>query len=462
MYRRHGQKLAYAFVACDLAATSGSWFAAYFLRFSLWESPDGIPSLTRVWEALPFLWGLAAVAYWIGGLYEIHRLQQLPRELGKVFKASLLMFLLAITLAFYRRDLYESRLALGLFLVLNAVGLALVRRAAWHTIAWLRRHGLNRGRALIVGAGRPGRLVAKTLAANHWTGLEAVGYVDDPGKFEPTNLPRLGGIAQLASVVRKHDCDHVFVALPLARYGELAEVYRQLSDVVVEIQLVPDMPNLAGLTLRTQEIDNVAFVTLRETPLFGWRVAAKRLMDFSLALVAIGLLAPVLLLLAALVKLTSRGPVFYRQRRAGLGGTEFQMLKFRSMRTDAEQQTGAVWAVRGDDRCTALGRIMRRYSLDELPQLLNVLVGDMSLVGPRPERPVFVEQFRKEIPNYTWRHQVKAGITGWAQVNGWRGNTSLRRRLEFDLHYISNWSLWLDFKILCLTVWCGMRSENAY
>jgi Undecaprenyl-phosphate glucose phosphotransferase len=462
MYRRHGQKLAYAFLACDLAATTGSWFAAYFLRFGLWESPDGIPHIERVWSAVPLVAALAGVAYYLCGLYEIHRLQQLPRELGEVFKASLLMFLLAITLAFYRRDVYESRLALALFLITNAVALALVRRAVWHAMAWLRRHGLNRGRALVVGAGRTGRLVVKTLAENHWTGLEAVGYVDELSKHEPADLPRLGGLSDLAQVVIRHDVDHVFVALPLSRYGELAEVYRQLGDVVVEIQLVPDIPNLAGMKVRTQEIDNVAFLSLRENPLYGWRVLAKRGMDVAFGLAAILVLAPVLSLLAVLVKLTSRGPVFYRQRRAGLNGREFEMLKFRSMRIDAESQTGAVWAVRGDDRCTALGRIMRRYSLDELPQLFNVVAGDMSLVGPRPERPVFVERFRKEIPNYTWRHQVKAGITGWAQVNGWRGNTSLRRRLEFDLYYISNWSLWLDLKILCMTVWCGMRSENAY
>jgi putative colanic acid biosynthesis UDP-glucose lipid carrier transferase len=166
--------------------------------------------------------------------------------------------------------------------------------------------------------------------------------------------------------------------------------------------------------------------------------------------------------LALGVKLTSPGPIFYRQARTGLGGRTFQMLKFRSMLADAERETGPIWAVRNDDRCTPLGRFMRRWSLDELPQLFNVLAGDMSLVGPRPERGVFVEKFRHQIPNYVQRHQVKAGITGWAQVHGWRGNTSLRHRVQCDLYYIANWSLWLDLQILAMTLWCGLRHRNAY
>jgi exopolysaccharide biosynthesis polyprenyl glycosylphosphotransferase len=462
MYRRHGQKLQYAFLACDLAVASTAWFGAYFLRFALWAAPEGTPEFARVVESWPWVCAMAGCAYWLCGLYEIHRLQQLPRELGTVCKASGLLFLFAIAVAFYRRDLYESRLAFGLFLLLSTVLLALTRRGVWLAIAWLRTRGLNRGRALVVGCGRPGRMTAAALVRNHWTGLEPVGYVDRPAKVEPRELPRLGDIDELATIVRRYDVDHVFVALPLARYGELGHVYEQLQDALVEIQFVPDVPNLAGMRLRSQEIDGVTFLSLRENPLFGWRVLAKRGMDLACGLTALIALAPVMILLAVLVKLTSAGPVFYRQRRSGLGGMEFDMLKFRSMRIDAEAGAGPVWAVRGDDRCTPLGRFMRQYSLDELPQLFNVLSGDMSLVGPRPERPVFVEQFRRELPNYAWRHQMKAGMTGWAQVNGFRGNTSLRRRLEYDLFYVSNWSIWLDIKILWLTLWCGFRHQNAY
>jgi exopolysaccharide biosynthesis polyprenyl glycosylphosphotransferase len=462
MYRRHGQKLGLVFLACDLAVTAGAWYAAYLLRFTLWPSKFGVPDPALVAAALPLVLMLAAVSYRLCGLYEVHRLRELPRELGVVGKASGLLFVLSITVVFYRRDLYESRLALALFLAINAVGLAAGRRIVWLVLKRLRSRGLQSGRAVIVGGGRTGRLAAETILQNSWTGLEAVGYVDAPGKAVVPRLPRLGGIEELGQVVAAHRVDHVFVALPLWRYGELPAVYRALDELLVEVQLVPDLPHLAGMRIRTLEIDEVAFLSLRGNPQHGWRRAIKRLMDVALAGLALVLLAPVLLTLAALVKWSSRGPVLYRQPRAGLGGRDFEMLKFRSMRIDAEHKSGPVWATRHDDRCTPLGRFMRRWSLDELPQLINVLKGEMSLVGPRPERGVFVERFRRQIPSYAQRHQVKAGITGWAQVNGWRGNTSLRRRLECDLYYISNWSLLLDCKILFMTLWCGLRNRNAY
>ncbi|OYV96560.1 MAG: undecaprenyl-phosphate glucose phosphotransferase [Planctomycetia bacterium 21-64-5] len=462
MYRRHGQKLGLFFLAGDLAVTAGSWLAAYYLRFALWPSTHGVPELPLVLRSLPLLLVLAGVAYRACGLYEIHRLRELPRELGVVCQASGLLFVLAITAAFYRRDDYESRLALALFLCLNALALMLVRRLVWGILKAARQQGLNYGRAVIVGTGRTGRLVAETILHNSWTGLEAVGYVDAPPKVEPRDLPRLGSIDALGAIVDRHDIDHVFIALPLARYGELPAVYRALEDLLVEVQLVPDLPNLAGMRIRTLEIDNVAFLSLRGNPHYGWRKAAKRGMDLAIAALALVALSPLLLAIAAAIKLTSRGPVLYRQPRTGLGGHSFEMLKFRSMDADAERQTGPVWAARNDCRCTPLGRVLRRWSLDELPQLFNVLAGDMSLVGPRPERGALVEKFRDQIPNYLQRHQVKAGITGWAQVNGWRGNTSLRRRLECDLYYISNWSFWLDCQILCMTVWRGLRHRNAY
>jgi len=459
MYRRHGDKLGVVFLACDLAVTGAVWVGAYALRFALLPSPDGVPDFHLVLRGLPVVLVLAAVAYRLCGLYEIHRLRQLPRELGVVVRASGLLFLLAITVTFYRRDLYESRLALGLFMVLNAAGLTLARRAVWQAVKYLRRRGLNYGRAVIVGAGRTGRLVARTIRANRWTGLEAVGFVDRASGPEPTLLPRLGAIDQLEGIVAEHDVDHVFVALPLSRYGELPEVYRALSSVPVEVQLVPDVPNAAGMKLRMLEVDNVAFLGLRQNPHYGWPRAAKRAMDLALGSLALVVLSPLMAALAVGVKLTSRGPIFYRQTRMGKNGRPFGMLKFRSMRLDAERATGPVWAARNDARCTPLGRLMRRWSLDELPQLLNVLAGHMSLVGPRPERAVFVERFRRQIPDYAHRQLVQAGMTGWAQVQGWRGNTSLRHRIRCDLWYISHWSIWLDLKILLLTAAGGLRQR---
>lgn len=463
MYRRHGQKLAHVFLAVDLTVTAIAWLAAYFVRFWCFPSPSGIPRFELVAAGIPFVLLSAAIAYRAAGLYEIHRLRELPRELSVVCRASSLLFLITIAVTFFRRDLYESRLALLLFPALNTVGIAAARRSVWQLLKRLRRSGLNYGRAVIVGAGRTGRHVARTIHRHDWTGLEAVGFVDAPqGPVESNVLPRLGTIDQLGDIVAQQDIDHVFVALPLARYGELPQIYRELAGSFVEVQLVPDVPQLTGMRIRTLEIDDVAFLSLLESPHRGWHRVAKRSVDLLVGTAAIVTLAPLMALLAILVKVTSPGPVFYRQARVGQGGRTFHMLKFRSMRVDAEAETGPVWATQNDARTTRLGRTMRRWCLDELPQLFNVLAGDMSLVGPRPERDTFIERFRQELPGYTQRHRVKAGMTGWAQVNGWRGNTSLRRRLEFDLYYVTNWSLLLDLKILWLTPWRGLRHRHAY
>jgi Undecaprenyl-phosphate glucose phosphotransferase len=462
MYRRHGDKLALVFLGCDLAVTASVWLGAYVLRFWLIPSPMGVPEPALVLSGLPAVLLLAAVAYRVCGLYEVHRLRQLPRELGVVCRASGLLFLMAVAIIFYRRDLYESRLALSLFLVLNAVGLTLARRVLWQLLKYLRGRGLNYGRAIIVGTGRTGRLAAQAIRNNGWTGLEAVGFVDHSERRGTALLPWLGRIDELARIVVEHDVDHVFVALPLGRFGELPQIYRALADVLVDIQLVPEVPNLAGMRIRMVDIDNLTFLGLRQNPQYGWARVAKRAMDVAVASLALLILGPLMAALALAVKLTSPGPVFFRQARIGLQGQTFQMLKFRSMRVDAERDTGPVWTVPGDDRCTRLGRFLRRWSLDELPQLFNVLAGDMSLVGPRPERAVFVEKFRQQIPGYAQRHRVKAGMTGWAQVNGWRGCSSLRHRVQCDLYYVANWSLWLDLKILGLTVLRGLRQPHAY
>jgi Undecaprenyl-phosphate glucose phosphotransferase len=462
MLRRQRQTLALVLFALDLALTSGAWLAAYVVRFTFWEAPAGIPRFQYVLDTWPWVVAMAAVAYRLCGLYEIHRLRRWSRELEGVCTASGLLFLLIIAFTFYRRELYESRLALGLFLLLNAVLLAAGRRLSWWILERLGERSSQGGRALIVGGGRMARLVGDLLHRNRWAGVEVVGYVDTPGKPGPRGLAWLGPLEQLVPVIAAQRISHVFVALPLERYSELPQISRLLGDVLVDVQFVPDLPDLSGMRLRTLEFEGISCLTLRENPHHGWHRLIKRTMDLVLGSAALVALSPLMLVLALLVKLTSRGPVFFRQTRMGIGGQPFQMFKFRSMSLDAESQTGPVWARKDDERCTPLGRFMRRWSLDELPQLFNVLAGDMSLVGPRPERGVFIERFRSQIPNYTQRHQVKAGITGWAQVNGWRGNTSLRRRIECDLFYICNWSPWLDLKILFLTLVRGFRHPNAY
>jgi Undecaprenyl-phosphate glucose phosphotransferase len=345
---------------------------------------------------------------------------------------------------------------------MTVAALLLGRRLSWALIRTLRSHGYNQTFSLIVGAGRVARKTERALRHASWMGIKNVGFVDEQASRLCDDLDVLGGFADLPDLIAKYQIGHVFIALPLNRYHDARRAFDTLSKLVVEVRLVADLPALTGLSLSTTNLDGLPVLGLRESPHFGLNVVVKRCMDVVLSAVGLVVLSLPMALIALLVKLTSPGPVFYRQERCGLNGEPFHMLKFRSMRADAEKQTGAVWARKDDDRRTWLGTLLRQWSLDELPQLFNVLRGDMSLVGPRPERPVFIQQFKKTVPNYMARHCVKSGITGWAQVHGWRGNTSLRKRLQYDLYYITHWTPWLDLRILWMTVFHGLVHRNAY
>ncbi len=460
-----GQKLALCFVASDLAVATASWLLAYSLRFFVefgLPPQQGIPPFDWCLRGLPLVLLFACVSSRVAGLYELHRLRQPSHELWGIARANAVLVLLLIAALFYRRDPYKSRLVIAMFLALNAAGMALARRAGWCVIHALRGRGFNRSPAIIVGGGRLAQKVAAMLKANCWTGLEPVGFVDDQPSRAVHGIELLGNLDELATIIVRQRAAYVFIALPLERYTAMQSVMRQLADVPVDVRLVPDVPNLAAMSLTATELGGLPIVGLRANPHDGLARVVKRVMDCSIAAVGLIVLAPLLLLVAALIKLTSRGPVIYRQERAGLGGEPFEMLKFRTMRVDAERNSGPVWTAANDPRRTVLGSFLRRTSLDELPQLINVLRGEMSIVGPRPERPVFIEEFRDAVPHYMLRHAVKAGITGWAQVHGWRGNTSLRKRVQYDLHYIAHWTPWLDLRIMFLTLLRGMIGRNAY
>jgi Undecaprenyl-phosphate glucose phosphotransferase len=464
MIQQRSQWLCFGFLISDLVLTAAAWVGAYYLRFeSGWLAvTKGLPSFFHCWRQLPVVLLLAALTYRVAGQYSVHRLRRFREEMIAVLQGTALLSLLVMGTLFFLHDPYESRATLMLFSALTAAGVLTGRRLGWGLVRTLRSRGYDQSFALIVGAGRGARRLARALHRVSWLGIKNVGFVEERSQPLSGDLDVLGGFADLPELIRRYDVGHVFIALPLNRYDDARRVFAVLSQSLVEVRLVPDMPNLAGVSLTTANLDGLPLVGLREGPYFGLNVVVKRLMDVALALFGLVVLSPLLALLAVLVKLSSPGPVFYRQERCGLNGKSFPMLKFRSMRADAERQTGAVWAHKEDPRRTRLGTFLRRTSLDELPQLWNVLKGDMSLVGPRPERPVFIQQFRRTIPNYMARHCVKAGITGWAQVNGWRGNTSLRKRIQYDLYYITHWTPWLDLRILWLTVFKGIVHKNAY
>ena len=464
MIKRRSQILCFLLLISDLLVTTLAWIGAYYVRcHSGWVPVGGeVPDVNLCLRQVPLLLVLCAASSRLTGQYEVHRLRRFREEVVTVFKGTALLALLMMSTIFFLHDPYESRAVIILFSLFAAVGVLTARRLAWGLIRFLRSRGLNQKFSLIVGSGRVARKTARSLRRTSWLGIKNVGFVDERRAQLSGDLDILGGFADLPELIKKYQIEHVFIALPMGRYDDARRVYGILSQQVVDIRLVADTPNLAPVSLTTSYLDGVPLIGLRESPHYGLNVVIKRFMDIVLALLALIVLSPVFLVIAILVKVTSPGPVLFRQQRCGLNGKLFHMLKFRSMRVDAEKQTGAVWTQKNDPRRTVLGTMLRETSLDELPQFINVLLGDMSLVGPRPERPEFIKQFSQTIPSYMARHAVKAGITGWAQVNGWRGNTSLRKRIQYDLYYITHWNPWLDLRIMWMTVFNGLVHRNAY
>jgi Undecaprenyl-phosphate glucose phosphotransferase len=453
----------------DLVSVSAAYLLAYFLRFRFEIVPvtKGIAPLGIYLNFLPVALALWFAASWANGLYAPQRRLSRTDEFFAVAKAGSIATLLLIAMTFFYREYSFSRVMLLLFwaasILLASSGRALLVIA----VRARRRRGHNLSPALIVGAGTLGQTIARTIAGMPQLGMHVAGFVDDldpaPSERPAVALPPLlGRIDDLPDLLRAHRVAVVFFALPREEHLQLERGLALIDKEVVDILVVPDILQFVMLRAGLASLGGIPMINLTETPLSGWYGPVKQVADVVFALLALVILSPLLAVIALAVKLTSPGPVFYRQQRMSLDGTLFEMLKFRSMRVDAEAETGAVWARPGDPRRTRLGTFLRRTSLDELPQLINILRGEMSFVGPRPERPVFVEQFRERIPRYMLRHKVKCGLTGWAQVNGWRGDTSIEKRIEYDIFYIENWSLSFDVKILLMTLWNGFVNKHAY
>lgn len=466
MLKAHSRLFEHLAFAVDLLLVAGCWLLAYWLRFYVigppLVTPEPPPLGDYLLQLVPILvvWGVAF--HWFG-LYRPRRLGSRVGEWLDIAKASTLGVLVLVALMTFVFRRYEySRVVIVYFWILSIVVASLSRAGFRELLRAARRGGLNLRRALVVGGGEPAREIVAALRRRPDVGVQVVGLVSDKDGEAGAPVPWLGRLEELRAVLDRHPADLVFVALPHTEAGRLAGVLADIGDEPVAIHLVPDVFSLVSLRGGIEEFEGVPLIHLRESPLHGWNRVLKRALDLVVGGVALVVAAPVMAAIAVAIRLTSPGPVLLRQERMGLDGRPFVMLKFRTMRVDAEAETGPVWAREDDPRRTRLGAFLRRFSLDELPQLLNVLRGEMSLVGPRPERPVFVEEFRRRIPGYMLRHTVKAGMTGWAQVNGWRGNTSLEKRLEYDLYYIERWSLGFDLKILARTVWSTLTGRNAY
>jgi exopolysaccharide biosynthesis polyprenyl glycosylphosphotransferase len=360
---------------------------------------------------------------------------------------------LVVVASFFVRSYFFSRGVILLFWALALTSVAGFRWIARELLFALHRRGRHLSQVLVVGAGPLAEQLIDRVQQHPEAGLRVVGVLAaDARTPRVRGVPVLGDYGRLLASIAQSGARLVVLALPREDNHRLETLLDELDGELVDVRLVPDVMHVATLRSSVEDFDGLPVIGLHDSPLLGWAAIQKRLFDIGVSALLLALAAPVLAVVAVAVRLTSGSPVLYVQERMGLDGRLFRMVKFRTMVPDAESE-GPVWAREEDPRTTPIGGFLRRTGLDELPQLWNVLRGDMSLVGPRPERPIFIEQFRREVPGYMLRHKVKAGLTGWAQVHRWRGDTSLHERLEHDLYYIRNWSLGLDVRILIMTLW---------
>jgi Undecaprenyl-phosphate glucose phosphotransferase len=358
-----------------------------------------------------------------------------------------------------------SQLVWALFLVLNVSLTYATRELVREALERRWRAGIGLKRVLVAGSGELGKVVVDKLLEHRELGYKVVGFVDDRAGGDHLGyrgLPLLGTIAEAGEILQRERIDHLYVALPLDEHVKMVSLVECANREIVEVKVVPDLVQVMALRARLEDLDGIPIINVHDGPLRGFNSVLKRAIDIAISGAGLLALSPLIVTLALVIRRTSSGPAFFRQERMGLDGRSFWVWKFRSMLDGAERETGPVWAREDDPRCTRVGRFLRKSNLDEIPQLWNVFCGDMSLVGPRPERPFFVEQFKQRIPQYMLRHKVKAGLTGWAQVNGWRGNTSIEKRIEYDLYYIQNWSVMLDIKIMWMTLLKGFFHKHAY
>jgi Undecaprenyl-phosphate glucose phosphotransferase len=479
MMKQKTRLMVAVFVATDLVATNLAWVLAYVLRFDallgLIPVTKGVPDPARYLLLMPLISLLWPAVLYFHGLYQVKRGRSRIDELFAIVFSVLIGSSLVLGATLYVRvyhfyqpevaPLWEYSQAVFALFVLTDVVMLYVARAGLR--AWLERRwaaGYNVKRVVVAGAAELGRHVAETIIAHRELGYRVVGFLDDAATGQVTaGLPVLGRLNEAAEVARTHALDQIYVALPLEDHAKIVGLIKSLGSECLDVKVVPDLVQYATIRAALEDLDGIPIISLNEVPLRGFNSMMKRGMDVAAGSIMLAILAPFLAAIALIIRFRGgKGPILLRQERMTLDGKTFQIYKFRTMVDGAEKITGPVFATADDPRRTPIGTWLRRYNLDEFPQLINVVFGDMSLVGPRPERPPFVAQFKERIPQYMQRHRVKSGITGWAQVNGWRGNTSIEKRIEYDLYYIENWSLTLDLKILILTLFRGFGQDHAY
>ncbi len=473
MIRQRHRTTSGIYLAGDLLATLAAFLTAWVLRFRV----EVIPVTKSVPDFVPYLWLVPFIVviwptvFYFHGLYQSRRGKSRVDEVLTVAVAVLLATVLLLVVIFWYRPpapvggfVTYSRAFLGIFALADFVFVAAARMTLRLALLRIRLSDNNLQRILVLGAGALGREITQKLLNHRELGFEVVGFLDDdPGKAGTSVLgvPVLGTLRQAEEVLETWNVDQVYIALPLDAHKKMLQMLELMARECVEVKLVPDVLQYATLQATLEDVDGTPVINLSQVPLQGWNSMIKRGMDLAVAIAALAVLLPFFPFLALAIWLEDRGPIFYRQERMGLDGKSFMIVKFRSMRVNAEVSSGPVWAVKDDPRRTRIGTFLRHWSFDELPQIWNVSRATCRSSARAPSARPSSASSSTRSRSYMLRHRVKAGITGWAQVHGWRGNTSIKKRIQYDLYYIQNWSLMLDFKILWMTVRHAMR-HNAY
>ena len=452
-------------VLIDAFVIAFSYVMAWVIKFQILKNDDGKLPFKVYMLAMVAIVTVYLVLYHMFNLYTPKRVQGRRLELWNIVKANTVGIAFILGVLYLIKMIDFSRWMLFYFAVLNVVLETIARNLIRYFLRSIRRNGYNLKHIVLVGYSRSAEEYIDRILDNPQWGYKICGILDDhiEAGTEYRGIKVIGRIANLMVILPENKLDEIAITLGLSEYNRLEEIVNLCEKSGVHTKFIPDYNRVIPTKPYIEDILGLPVINIRHVPLTNTCYAAmKRTMDIVGALCAIILFSPVMLFSAVMIKITSPGPLIFKQERVGLHNHTFMMYKFRSMDVQAPEQEKSKWTVKNDPRVTNFGKFMRKTSIDELPQLFNVLKGEMSLVGPRPERPFFVEKFKEEIPRYMIKHQVRPGMTGWAQVNGYRGNTSIKKRIEYDLYYIENWTLGLDVKILFLTIFKGFINKNAY
>ncbi len=454
-------------VLLDAIVVAGSYILSWWLKFEgpFADSNAGAYTMQFYFSALYFLVPGYLVLYYLNNMYTPKRTRRIETEITQVFASNVAgAFVFLVCIALFKKSDF-SRGLIGIYSIVCAFFMILERLVIRWILSHMRKRGYNIKHILLIGYSRAAEEYISRIKANPQWGYVVRGILDDkvPRGTMYKGVKVIGGIDNLGMILPVSELDEIAVTLSLSDYDRLEELVGMCEKSGVHTKFIPDYNSLIPNRPYTEDLNGLPVINIRYIPLTNtFNAIVKRLFDIVASLIGLIVLSPFLLIVALIIKCTSKGPVIFKQERVGLHNKPFDMYKFRTMYVQDTEEEVKAWTTRNDPRVTKVGKFFRRTSIDELPQLFNILKGDMSVVGPRPERPQFVEKFREEIPRYMIKHQVRPGLTGWAQINGFRGDTSIRKRIDYDIYYIENWSFGFDLKIIFLTVFRGFINENAY